>query len=100
MSPNNADFDTIILGGLVAVDTLRTASPHRLQIGLSYSGHISLPRDVTDSAFRVDIDPEQRTEDRFMYPSANGRYSLALHRLGLSVRGTFTHHKRAPEASE
>lgn len=86
MSPNNADFDSVIAGALLAVQP-SVASPVR--VGLSYSGTFSLPRLVTDSAFRVDVNPEDRAPDRYMYPEMNGRYTAQVHRLGVSLLGTF-----------
>lgn len=86
MSPNNADFDTVRLGALVAV----TPSPKApVQIGLSYLGDIQLPRETTHSAFRVDVDPALRLEDRYLYPEMNGSWTGWLHRVGLSVQGAF-----------
>lgn len=82
MSPNNADFDSVVLGALVA---LRPVPGSPIRLGLSYSGQISAPRVVTDSAFRVDIDPSARVEDRLMYPEMNGRFSGQVHRVGLSL---------------
>jgi long-subunit fatty acid transport protein len=86
MSPNNADFDTIQIGVLVAAQP----SPKvPLEIGLSFTEHIQLSRTVTDSAFYVAVDPAARPEDRYTWPVMNGTYKGFIHRLGISLRGTF-----------
>jgi long-subunit fatty acid transport protein len=84
LSTNNFDANTLILGALVA---LKPAKP--IDIGLSYSRHVFFTRTVTDSALGLDVDPEERNEDRYFWPSANGTYSGGINRFGISVRGRF-----------
>jgi hypothetical protein len=86
MSPNNADFDTIQLGALIAVQPSKKVP---LQIGVSFTEHIQLPRTVTENSFSVTVDPDQRNADRYLWPKMNGRYSGQLHRVGISLRGNF-----------
>jgi long-subunit fatty acid transport protein len=86
MSPNNSDFDTLRLGALLAVQPSKKV-PVRLSV--SYLGDVSFRRTITTSAFRVDVEPDARLEDRYMYPEMNGEYRGWLHRLSLGVQGDF-----------
>lgn len=78
---NNFDANTVILGGLVAGRPIE-----RLELGLSWSHYFLQTREVTDSAFRMNVVPEDRTEARYSYPHGNGSYGGSIDRLGLSAR--------------
>lgn len=84
LSANNFDQDTILVGAQVGY-----APVPQLEIALSYTEKIGLARTVTTSAFDLHIDPALRLEDRYSYPSANGRYAASIHRVALSVRAAF-----------
>jgi long-subunit fatty acid transport protein len=84
LSTNNFDANTLSLGALVDIKPVKP-----LDIGLSYGRSIFLTRTVTDSTLALDIDPEERKEDRYFWPNANGTYSGGINRFGISVRGKF-----------
>lgn len=84
LSANNIDFDALITGVMAEVRATK-----KLGVGLSYSHQFWFDREVTDSAFRVSLDPDVASPGRYFYPSANGSYSGAVDRLGLFVRGRF-----------
>ncbi|MFT6161829.1 MAG: long-subunit fatty acid transport protein [Myxococcota bacterium] len=60
-----------------------------LSVGLSYSHYFLFRRTITDTGFGVTLDPENRKEDRWFYPQANGVYTGSIDRVGLVVRGQF-----------
>lgn len=78
---NNYDANDLILGGLVAGRPLGA-----LTVGLSWSHHFLQTRTVTDSAFRMNVLPEDRPEERYHYPHGNGSYAGRVDRIGLSAR--------------
>ncbi len=84
LSPNNYDANTVQVGALV---TARVYGP--LEIGLSFTEHISLERSNDSSVFGVTMDPGARGPDRFFYPSMTGTYRSSIHRFGLTVRARF-----------
>lgn len=94
VSASNIDADTVILQAMGQYRPVR-----QLGVGLSYSFAASGARTVTNSAFSQDIaranpdspDYYDRKDaiDRAWYPSANGRYALGIHRIGVSVQGRF-----------
>lgn len=88
MSPNNYDADTIHLGGLVSARPLKW-----LELGVSYNHQLALPRTITTNAFSVAIDPTDRVEDRWFYPTMNGTYRTSIGRVGIQIRGQFDHKK-------
>jgi long-chain fatty acid transport protein len=94
VSASNIDADTVILQGMAQYRPVP-----KLGLGLSYSYAASGARTVTNSVFSQDIaraDPNSPgfydandAVDRVSYPSANGRYSLGIHRIGVSVQARF-----------
>jgi long-subunit fatty acid transport protein len=84
VSTNNLDADTLSLSGLGVVHATR-----QLGIGLSYGYQAMFTRTVTDSAFALDMQPDQRNEDRYFWPIANGTYGGGIHRIGVSLKGQF-----------
>lgn len=86
MSPNNADFDTLILGANLAWQPAKTVP---LRVGLSYTNYLATPRTVTTNGFSLDLDPEVPAEDRYRFPAMNGRYEMSQHRVGISLQGAF-----------
>jgi hypothetical protein len=78
---NNYDANNLILGGLVAGRPVRA-----LTLGLSWSHHFLQTRTVTDSAFRMNVLPEDRPDERYSYPHGNGSYAGRVDRIGLSAR--------------
>jgi long-subunit fatty acid transport protein len=82
LSPNNYDADTLILNGNAMVQLIRP-----LQLGLSFSHYRVSERQVDSSAFRMAIEPEERAEDRWDYPHANGLYSTQINRVGIALLG-------------
>ncbi len=84
LSTNNFDANSVELAGLVAFKPVKS-----LDIGLSYGHHFLITRTVTDSVLALDINPEERNEDRTFWPNANGTYSGGIDRFGISVRGRF-----------
>ena len=68
-----------------------------LQLSGSIGQYISGRREVTQSKYAVTIDPSQRNEARYFYPSANGTYASTLTRLEFGIRGQFDHGKSRPE---
>jgi hypothetical protein len=84
LSPNNYDADTMILNGNAMVQLIRP-----LRLGLSFSHYRVSERQVENSAFSMAIEPEERTEDRWDYPRANGHYSTPINRVGIALLGQF-----------
>lgn len=84
LSPNNVDFNAIIGSGQLVFH-----ASERFDFGLSISHQLWFARTNNESAFAQTVDATAATEDRFFYPSANGRYSGFLTRLGISVAGHF-----------
>lgn len=81
-STNNYDLNTLGLMALAAV------TPHKAAgIGLSYTRHQMFAQTVNDSSFAVDVDPEERANDRIFYPSADGTYTGGINRFAVSVTG-------------
>jgi long-subunit fatty acid transport protein len=81
-SANNYDLDTLGLSALAAVTPVEM-----LGIGLSFTRHQMISQTVTDSKFNISLD--DRTQDRYFYPSANGKYTGGINRIALSVKGKF-----------
>lgn len=92
LSPNNADFHTIKVGAGLDIRLGRDSPMH---LGLSFIEDIALARTNTDSAFGVALDPDDRNEQRFDYPSMNGRFTGQIHRAGLSISGEWADWPRA-----
>lgn len=84
LSPNNYDADDLQTGVLVALRPIP-----ELEIGLSYNHHFVFARTVHDSLFGVTLNPDERNEDRYFWPSETGTTTGSIDRFGLSVRGTF-----------
>ncbi len=80
MSLNNYDANELILTGLVAGNPWKP-----LTIGLSGSYHVVATREVNTSGFGVTLG-EERNEDRWFYPHANGTYSGSIFRLGVQAK--------------
>ncbi len=81
MSANNADANSLLVSGLLAFQPLKT-----LQLGASFTQHVTQTRTVTTSGFGINIDPDSRNEDRWFYPHGNGTYKIYFFRAGLSVK--------------
>jgi long-chain fatty acid transport protein len=94
VSGNNLDADSLLL---LAMTQVRPTP--RLGIGLSYTYALAGQRVVTNSVFSQDLARGDATSpdyylttpavNRTFYPSANGSYALSVHRLGLSLQGSF-----------
>lgn len=84
LSTNNYDANTVAISALAAVGPLGP-----ITIGVSGEQQFLATRTVTDSAFGLRLDPEQRNQDRYYFPSSNGTYSGGITRLGVSVQGSF-----------
>ena len=84
LSTNNYYANTVALSALAAVGPLGP-----ITIGVSGEQQFLATRTVTDSAFGLRLDPEQRNQDRYYFPSSNGTYSGGITRLGVSVQGSF-----------
>ncbi len=84
LNPSNADYDTLQLGGLLAVNN---GGPW--QLGLSYTHHIQTTRTVSNSHFSMSLDEQRLPEERYQAPSANGTYSGRKDRLGATLRVRF-----------
>ncbi|HNH47807.1 MAG TPA: hypothetical protein PKY30_12250, partial [Myxococcota bacterium] len=80
MSLNNYDANELILTGLVAGNPWKP-----LTIGISGSYHVVATREVSTSGFGVTLG-EERNEDRWFYPHANGTYSGSIFRLGVQAK--------------
>lgn len=80
MSTNNYDANELILTGLVAGNPWKP-----LTIGLSGSYHVVATRTISSSGFGVTLG-EERKEDRWFYPHANGTYSGSIFRLGIQAK--------------
>ena len=84
LAANNIDADTVILGGLGAINLTRG-----LDLGISYSHYFIAKRTTTTSAFATTLDAENATEDRYFYPTANGTYQVGISRLAVNLTGHF-----------
>ncbi len=94
VTASNIDADTLIVQA-----TTQYRPVEKLGLGLSYSYAASGAREVTNSVFSQDIARADPTSgefydaddavDRTYYPSANGTYSLGIHRIGVSVQARF-----------
>jgi len=83
LSTNNYDANTVAVSGLAA------AGLGPITVGLSAEQQFLATRTVTDSAYGLTLDPAERNEDRYFFPSSNGTYSGGITRLGISVQGAF-----------
>lgn len=86
LGPNTVDFDTI---KLMAMGSFQVAKKVPIEIGLSFTQDVYVPRTETENLFRVNVDPAARVEDRLFYPTMNGKYSGSVQRIGITLRGTF-----------
>jgi hypothetical protein len=89
VTPGNLDFDTLDLrAGAV------WSSRRRSELAVVGDVYLATPRQVQDSA----LDPLLDDATGLSQPSANGRYSLSLYRLGLTLRQGFGRGgRKAPE---
>lgn len=78
---NNYDANDTVLSGLIAGRPAR-----RVEVGLSWSHHFLAERVVSDSAFSMAVEPEQRPEEPYNWPHGNGTYRGRIDRVGLSAR--------------
>ena len=95
MSPNNIDFDTLILGANLA---WQPSAAVPLRVGLSYSNYVATPRTITTNAFSLDLDPTDPAQDRYRFPTMNGTYQMSQSRIGVSLLGAFDTPKVKPRA--
>ncbi|MCP4805564.1 MAG: hypothetical protein GY913_15495 [Proteobacteria bacterium] len=79
MSPSSADFESLRISGLAAVD-VRPG----VELSLSATGVLAAPRTITDSRLGVSIDQPGASE--LAYPHGNGIYSKNMGRVGLGLR--------------
>lgn len=80
---NNFDTDTWMFSGLAAFKPTRT-----IQFGVSVTQHVLVTRTITDSAYAVTLG-EDKAEDRYFYPQANGTYGGHITRIGVAARAAF-----------
>lgn len=78
---NNYDANDTVLSGLLAGRPAR-----RIELGLSWSHHFLAERVVSDSAFSMAVEPQQRPEEPYNWPHGNGSYRGRIDRIGLSAR--------------
>ena len=84
MNPSNADFDSLLLSGLLGFDN---GGPWDLS--LSYTHYVQASRTVSNSRFNMTLDEQRLPEERYQAPSANGTYRGTKQRLGATLRVSF-----------
>ena len=81
LSPSNADFDSLRVTGLSAVEVREG-----IELGVSLTGIASASRSTDDSALWVTLDPNAKAEEPYRYPHGNGAYSSTMGRAGITLR--------------
>lgn len=89
LSPNNYDANTVALSAVVLGHV-----HENLSLGFSAGRYFAQRRTVTDSVWKLTIDPSQRVPQRYQYPAMNGSFGSTITRLGLIVRGQFAHPRK------
>jgi long-subunit fatty acid transport protein len=94
LSLNNYDANTVMVTGLAMFTPIK-----QLGIGASYGHYFLATRNVTDSAYAVNLAQANPAADdyyagnpqldRYFYPSANGNYSGSIDRIGVVVKAQF-----------
>jgi long-subunit fatty acid transport protein len=84
VSPNNFDANSVTVSGMAALHIL----PVDLDLYVSYSEAFLQERTVTNSAYSVSLG-DDRAEERWYYPHANGSYSAWTRRVALGLRWRF-----------
>lgn len=80
VSANNYDANALHLTGMVDFSPIE-----KIGITLSFTQRFLAERVVTDSPYRIAVDPSV-VDPAYFYPSANGSYGGAISRIGIGVR--------------
>lgn len=89
MNPSNADFDSLMLSGLVALTLPPSTRGGTWQLSLSATHYVQASRTVTNSRYSMSLDEQRLPEERYQAPSANGTYTGSKERVAIALRTNF-----------